>query len=452
MKRKASVQLGPQFHGRRKLNNPRLDLLDYYNRDVKPLRSRKKTTSSNVSFGGVIGVGQAAYNIGSSDKPWTTAGQEAGGYVGGLVGAEFGGPIGGVIGGAVGNRVGGFVGSAGDWAMDRIRTRTTTTEATSPTNKSYEEPSELTPLTPNNNMPKAGFAPFNSGKSAVTKSGKAKVASSKKSVKVSKSLREKVQKVINGSLPRGVYRFSCQGFIYIEMSDTPASGTVAQNSVLSTTGISIAATRAVPALFNSKQWFAGYAESGFGLPAARQNNFVPAGAFEYFTPTKFLNAASVLFANKPMPNEFAVLTTQNIATTVETPGAASQGSVPKQFIQINNSYVMLAFKNCAARVMIVDFYVCTMKKTTLLPEGMGVVAQYGDIFTMTWEMMGFESFSLALFENEELVSRLNNRLGDLVISMFEYFVQSDNYKPDLQTVIFYFLLHSKYENNKSDPF
>ncbi len=62
---------------------------------------------------------------------------------------------------------------------------------------------------------------------------------------------------------------------------------------------------------------------------------------------------------------------------------------------------------------------------SLLPENMGVVGQYGDIFTMTWEMMGFETFSLALFENEELVNELNTRLGELVLSMFEYFVQSN---------------------------
>ncbi len=61
----------------------------------------------------------------------------------------------------------------------------------------------------------------------------------------------------------------------------------------------------------------------------------------------------------------------------------------------------------------------------LLPEGMGIIAQYGDIFTMTWEMLGFETFSLALFENPELIRALNNRLGKLVLSMFEYFVQSD---------------------------
>ena len=61
----------------------------------------------------------------------------------------------------------------------------------------------------------------------------------------------------------------------------------------------------------------------------------------------------------------------------------------------------------------------------MLPEGMGVIGQYGDIFTMTWEMMGFESFSYALFENPDLVKLLNDKLGNLVLNMFEYFAQSD---------------------------
>ena len=60
-----------------------------------------------------------------------------------------------------------------------------------------------------------------------------------------------------------------------------------------------------------------------------------------------------------------------------------------------------------------------------LPEGMGVIGQYGDIFTMTWEMMGFEGFSFALFENPDLIKMLNDKLGYLVLSMFEYFAQSD---------------------------
>lgn len=64
------------------------------------------------------------------------------------------------------------------------------------------------------------------------------------------------------------------------------------------------------------------------------------------------------------------------------------------------------------------------KITGFLPEGMGVVGQYGDIFTMTWEMMGFETFSFALYENPELVLQLNTTLGELVLSMFEYMAQS----------------------------
>jgi uroporphyrinogen decarboxylase len=62
----------------------------------------------------------------------------------------------------------------------------------------------------------------------------------------------------------------------------------------------------------------------------------------------------------------------------------------------------------------------------LLPPGLGVVGQYGDIFTMTWEMMGFETFSLALFDQPDLVEQLNTTLGNLVVSMFEYFAESDS--------------------------
>lgn len=65
------------------------------------------------------------------------------------------------------------------------------------------------------------------------------------------------------------------------------------------------------------------------------------------------------------------------------------------------------------------------KVKKLLPDGMGVIGQYGDIFTMTWEMMGFETFSFALFEDPELIEDLNNKVGELVLSMFRYFAESD---------------------------
>jgi len=63
--------------------------------------------------------------------------------------------------------------------------------------------------------------------------------------------------------------------------------------------------------------------------------------------------------------------------------------------------------------------------STLLPEGIGVVGQYGDIFTMVWEMMGFETFSLCLYENPDLVERMFETIGSLVYNLFENMVTFD---------------------------
>ncbi len=62
----------------------------------------------------------------------------------------------------------------------------------------------------------------------------------------------------------------------------------------------------------------------------------------------------------------------------------------------------------------------------LLPEGMGVIGQYGDIFTLVWELMGFETFAFATFEQPDLVEAIFNKVSDLVIGMFENMVQFDS--------------------------
>jgi len=54
----------------------------------------------------------------------------------------------------------------------------------------------------------------------------------------------------------------------------------------------------------------------------------------------------------------------------------------------------------------------------LLPPGMRIVGQYGDIFTWAWTLMGFETFSLALIDNPQLVKRVLNILGQLIFGMF----------------------------------
>ncbi|MCC5876282.1 MAG: nucleoside 2-deoxyribosyltransferase [Candidatus Sumerlaeia bacterium] len=54
-----------------------------------------------------------------------------------------------------------------------------------------------------------------------------------------------------------------------------------------------------------------------------------------------------------------------------------------------------------------------------LPDGMKVIGQYGDIFTTVWELMGFENFSVACYEDPDLIAALFQKVGDLVIGMYD---------------------------------
>ncbi len=58
----------------------------------------------------------------------------------------------------------------------------------------------------------------------------------------------------------------------------------------------------------------------------------------------------------------------------------------------------------------------------LLPDGMKIIGQYGDIFTQVWVMMGFETFSYALVEDPGLVEAMFQKIGSLVYGMFERMV------------------------------
>lgn len=60
-----------------------------------------------------------------------------------------------------------------------------------------------------------------------------------------------------------------------------------------------------------------------------------------------------------------------------------------------------------------------------LPDGMQVIGQYGDIFTTAWELMGFENFSIAMYEEPELVDALFERIGGLIVGMYEVMAQMD---------------------------
>ncbi|QGH72656.1 MAG: putative capsid protein [CRESS virus sp. ctczB4] len=291
---------------------------------------------------GVSGVARAGDMM--DVDTWEELGSKVGSSVGTTIGLDVGGFVGGAAGEMIGRGLGSVIGKAGDYASSL--------------------------LSPKNNMPKAGFAPFNSGKSSVSVKGKIKVSSRTKKVRVSKSLREKVQKVIKGSMPQGVYRFCHQGFIGLKLTDSTAS---VENVMTSGDDIggTVEVSRGVPALLNSKQWYYGYCT--FQNTATTVQFFQPAGLFEYFTPTKILNAASVLFNRKAMPAEGDVLNTNNMLVSTNNTGTSQR---PQKYkLHINNAYVNLSFKNCAARVMIVDFYVCTLKQKTLVPAGLQFITE-----------------------------------------------------------------------------
>ena len=61
----------------------------------------------------------------------------------------------------------------------------------------------------------------------------------------------------------------------------------------------------------------------------------------------------------------------------------------------------------------------------LLPEGMGVIGQYGDIFTNVWEMMGFETFVMAIYEQPDLIAAIFEKTSELILSMFDTMADMD---------------------------
>ena len=60
-----------------------------------------------------------------------------------------------------------------------------------------------------------------------------------------------------------------------------------------------------------------------------------------------------------------------------------------------------------------------------LPQGMGLIGAWGDIFTYTWEAMGFETFCFSLFEREDFVAHIFKALGKLAVQICEVLVSYD---------------------------
>jgi uroporphyrinogen decarboxylase len=63
-----------------------------------------------------------------------------------------------------------------------------------------------------------------------------------------------------------------------------------------------------------------------------------------------------------------------------------------------------------------------------LPAGMGLIGAWGDIFTYTWEAMGFEHFAIALYQQPDFVAHLFQELGKLAVQVCEALLSFDMVK------------------------
>ena len=61
---------------------------------------------------------------------------------------------------------------------------------------------------------------------------------------------------------------------------------------------------------------------------------------------------------------------------------------------------------------------------TFLPEGMKILACSGKVFTVTWMLMGFQNFCMSLYMQEDLVSRVFQKVGEIQLAGSQGVVQN----------------------------
>jgi uroporphyrinogen decarboxylase len=66
------------------------------------------------------------------------------------------------------------------------------------------------------------------------------------------------------------------------------------------------------------------------------------------------------------------------------------------------------------------------RANAVLPDGMKIIGHQADIFTQLWCLMGFETFSYACVEEPELVEAMADKIGGVVLRMFERIAEQKN--------------------------
>lgn len=194
----------------------------------------------------------------------------------------------------------------------------------------------------------------------------------KKKVKVSPKLRKKIKKVMNGEKQKGMYHTTRFGTIGITTTDN--DGFANQRPISVSMGgytldqlAFIAHARDTSG--NQRWWFqqalqqVGTDSSGIGSGDASLDQ---GSEWQFFSPLKILDAASVLWNQKTIDRNY-VTQTDNLNTVVQAAdGAPVVGTnvvpgIKGLKVQINNSYVKFTIKNNSQRLMKVCVYKCVPK-------------------------------------------------------------------------------------------
>lgn len=177
----------------------------------------------------------------------------------------------------------------------------------------------------------------------------------KKPVKVSKSLRKKVEKVIEGKKCFGRYETFHQGKIGVSRS----AG--ANNVNVSNTQNQVAAQLNTIRIGDAAD--TGYTRCWWNAMQVG-TNFEQGDDFNFFTPLKILNAASVLWNNKVIAKDWQILTGNLRVSADATTGNPAAGALNADFghsVHVINSYVQFNIRNMTQRQIKLEVYNCTPK-------------------------------------------------------------------------------------------
>jgi len=221
---------------------------------------------------------------------------------------------------------------------------------------------------PPNKKPKIAFPGFStgynnalSGRASMKRRGHKNVKSvqgKKRKVHVSKKLRDKISKVIESKKMYGQYITTRQATIGMIRSaaSTNSYGTLTVGPYTSATMFTRCGK--TTGLGSLRNWFAG------GV----HNETIAAGAdWNFFSPLKVMDAASILWNNKAMAADYTLQTgnfllpfnrsTGALITTATPAAPDSQGNK----IHIINSWVKFELKNNSHRLLTVEIYNCVSK-------------------------------------------------------------------------------------------